>query len=191
AVGAMVTGNVYAVAGLADANGDPTDPGEGFDTFFGDHEYFTHLEVGVISSYERRNLDNVHLTLWHTDEREEAQSPDDWGLAFSATTFINDRWLPFIRAGCADGEAASLESMVSVGIGRYFAEHRDVLAVGVSWGEPSGDDLGDQYVAEAFYRLQLAQQVAITPDVQVIVDPALRPDEDVIGVFGLRARLTF
>ena len=191
AVGAMAADNVYVVAGLADANGDPTDPGEGFDTFFGDHEYFTHLEVGLVSSYERRNLDNVHLTLWHTDGREEAQTPDDWGLAFSATRFINDRWMPFLRAGYADGEAALLEGMVSVGIGRYFAEHRDVLGIGVSWGEPSGDGLGDQYTGEAFYRLQLAQYVAITPDVQVIVDPALNPDEDVIGVFGLRARLTF
>jgi porin len=189
--GVMATDNIYVVVGLADANGDPTDPGGGFDTFFSDHEYFTHLEIGLVSSYERRYLDNIHLTLWHVDEREEAQAPDDWGLAFSATKFINDQWMPFLRAGYADGEAALLEGMVSAGIGRYFAEHGDVLGIGVSWGKPSGDGLADQYTAEAFYRLQLAQYVAITPDAQVIVDPALNPDEDVIGVFGLRARLTF
>jgi hypothetical protein len=31
---------------------------------------------------------------------------------------------------------------------------------------------------------------AVTPSVQLIVDPALNPDEDVVVVGGLRARLT-
>jgi hypothetical protein len=32
---------------------------------------------------------------------------------------------------------------------------------------------------------------AITPDIQVVVDPALNPDQEVIGFFGLRARFVF
>ena len=51
--------------------------------------------------------------------------------------------------------------------------------------------LDDQYSVELFYRLQLSQNFAITPDVQVIMEPALDPGEDVLGVFGMRARLTF
>jgi porin len=39
--------------------------------------------------------------------------------------------------------------------------------------------------------VQLAQNLAITPDVQLIIDPALNPDEDVLWIFGLRARLAF
>ena len=31
----------------------------------------------------------------------------------------------------------------------------------------------------------------IEPDVQVLINPALNPDADVVGVFGLRARLVF
>jgi len=34
----MATDNIYVIGGLADANGDPTDPREGFDTFFNDNE---------------------------------------------------------------------------------------------------------------------------------------------------------
>jgi len=30
-----------------------------------------------------------------------------------------------------------------------------------------------------------------TPDVQLLINPALDPGENVIGVFGLRARLSF
>jgi len=37
--------------------------------------------------------------------------------------------------------------------------------------------------------LQLTQNLAITPDVQLIINPALNPDESSIWVFGLRARL--
>jgi porin len=39
--------------------------------------------------------------------------------------------------------------------------------------------------------VQLAQNLAITPDVQLIINPANNPDEDLIAVFGLRVSLTF
>jgi porin len=189
AFGLMVTDNVYVVSGLSDANGDPTVVG--FDTFFDDNEYFKHLEIGWISSFERRFLDNIHLTAWHVDDREKAQVPDSWGLAFSLTRFIDDKWMPFIQAGWSDGDASPMETNVSAGIARYFSKHRDLIGLGVSWGQPSDNSLHDQYTAEFFYRLQLTQSLAITPDAQMIIDPALNPGEDVIGVFGLRVRLTF
>ncbi|UCD34719.1 MAG: carbohydrate porin [Nitrospiraceae bacterium] len=188
ALGVMATNNIYVVGGLSDANGDPTD--EGFDTFFDESEYFTQVEVGWVSSFERRYFDNIHLTFWHVDEREQAQTPDDWGLAFSAAKFIDDQWMPFFRAGFSDDEAALLEGMVSVGVGRYFAEQRDLLGLGLGWGKPSAAGLDEQWTAELFYRVQIAQNLAITPDVQLIIDPALNPDDDTIWVFGLRARLT-
>jgi porin len=44
---------------------------------------------------------------------------------------------------------------------------------------------------EVYYRLQVTREFAITPDVQLLIDPALNPEEDTIWVFGLRARLGF
>lgn len=38
-------------------------------------------------------------------------------------------------------------------------------------------------------RNAIVAALAGTPDVQVIFNPALDPDEDVIGIFGLRARI--
>lgn len=191
AVGVMATENVYVMAGLANANGDPTEPGEWFDTFFEDQEYFTHIEVGLVSSFERRYFDNIHLTAWHVDDRKEAQTPDGWGLALSATKFINDTWMPFLRAGWSDGKAPLLNASVGVGVGYYVRERSDLVGFGVNWGKPSAAGLNDQYTIEAFYRLQLAQNFAITPSVQLIIDPALNPEEDAIALFGLRARLSF
>jgi porin len=54
-----------------------------------------------------------------------------------------------------------------------------------------GVDLDDQYALEAYYRLQVSRELSITPSVQLLIDPALNPDEDSLWVYGLRARLAF
>ena len=189
AVGASLTDNIYLVTGFSDANGDPTEAG--FDTFFDDAEYFKHIEVGWTASPDRIYFDNVHLTAWHVDERDNAGTPDGWGLAFSASTFINDQWMPFLRVGYSDGDAALLETSVSAGVGRYFDDSGNLLGFGFNWGEPAADGLDSQVALELFYRLQLAQNIAITPDIQVIFNPANSPSEDTIGVFGVRTRINF
>ena len=57
-------------------------------------------------------------------------------------------------------------------------------------GQPPGD-LSDQYSAEVFYRFQLVPNLTLTPDLQLIFDPALDPDHERLLVFGLRMRVTF
>jgi hypothetical protein len=42
---------------------------------------------------------------------------------------------------------------------------------------------------EAYYRLQITEQLALTPDIQYLVDPAQNPTEDSLWIFGLRARV--
>ena len=191
AFGVMVTDNIYAVGGLSDTNGNPTDPGDWLDSFFNGNEYFYHFEVGWTSSQERIYFDNIHLTGWYADERENAGVEDGKGFALSAAWFIHDKWMPFLRAGYSDGGGALLEASVNGGIGYYFKESKDLIGFGLNWGRPPDSGLDDQYTAELFYRLQIAQNLAITPDVQLIIDPALNPDEDMLWVFGLRARLAF
>ncbi|WP_158500451.1 carbohydrate porin [Xenococcus sp. PCC 7305] len=185
--GAMLSDNVYLTASLSDANGDPTEAG--FDSFFDDGEYFKHIEIAWVSSFERRYFENIHLTAWHVDERDEAGTPDDWGLAFSASWFINDKWMPFLRGGYSQDGAALLDGSVSFGMGRYFANSSNLLGLGVGWGSPAQKGLEDQVTTELFYRLQLAQNLALTPDIQVIFNPALNPNQDAIAVFGIRTRL--
>ena len=73
---------------------------------------------------------------------------------------------------------------------RIRNRNRDLIGAGVAWERPGISGLDDQYTAEFFYRLQLFENFALTPDLQIIAEPALNPNEDVIFVFGLRARLT-
>ena len=192
--GAMLSENVYLIGGITNANSDPTDPLEGFDTF-DEGEYFKSIELGWTSSADRIILDNVHLTYWHIDERDETNTPDGWGLNFSTSYFITDTWMPFIRGGYTEDSGSLLESSVSLGVGYQPEEQRNqnLLGFAVNWGEPNeesfGSGLDDQYTFELFYRLQITKEIAITPDIQYVIDPALNPDKSSIWYFGLRSRI--
>jgi len=197
--GAWLNDNIYLQGGLTDSNGDPEDPLDGFDTFTNDNEYFTNFEIGWTTSPERAYLDNIHLTLWHVDDRDEAGTEDGWGAAFSFSRWLQNRYLPFLKAGYAHDGSSLLEKSVSAGLGyqprAIGSDKGNLLGVGVNWGEPNstvfGSGLDDQYGIEVFYRWQLAKEFALTPNVQFIKDPALNPDEDNLWLFGLRARLAF
>jgi len=168
ALGGYLNDNLYMVAGFADSNSDPAYPGDGFDTFFNDHEFFEHFEIGWNSTRETAFLNNVHLTLWHADEREAAATPDGWGAIVSFSRSVSEHWIPFVRAGYAK-DGGSLKPNES------------------TWGP----GLDDQHTLELFYRIQLWKEFAITPDIQYIRNPALNPAQDSLWVFGLRARLAF
>ena len=103
--------------------------------------------------------------------------------------------MPFLRAGYAEDGGALYEASVGGGIGRYWGDTRNLLSLGANWSRPSESSfspgLKDQWTTELFYRWQIAQNFALTSDIQLIIDLALNPDEDVLWVFGLRARLAF
>ncbi len=108
----------------------------------------------------------------------------------TAQKFICDQWLPFFRFGYSHGDAALMQTTFSTGIGLQ-RENKDVAGVGLSWGAPADGTLRDQFTSEFFYRFQLTQFLAITPDIQLIVDPALNPNTDVLALFGVRLRAAF
>lgn len=195
AVRVMATENYYVLGGIADANGDPTDPSNAFDSFFNDGEFFIHLEVGWAASLEKGFTDNIHLTLWQMDERRQAGTPDGWGAAFSISRLLADRWEPFVRAGYADDGGALWERSLSAGIGYHTRRDSDLIGLGLNWSRPSSDTLSagldDQYTAEIYYRIQVLKTLAITPDIQFLINPSLNPDEDLITVWSLRGRLSF
>ena len=193
-VNGMITDNVYFVTGFADANADSTDPLNGFDTF-GDGEYFKTLEIGAVTSQDRFYLDNTHVTLWHIDDREAAGLPSGWGANFSFSRSFDERWMPFFRAGYAQDGGTILQKSVSAGIGHHFGAGDSLLGFGVNWGQPNestyGPGLSDQYTVELFTRLQVSENLQITPDIQYIKNPALNPTENHSVVLGLRMRVVF
>jgi porin len=195
ALGGYLNDNFYMIAGFADSNSDPHKPGDGFDTFFNDHEFFEHFEIGWNPTRETAFLNNVHLTLWHADEREAAATPDGWGANISFSWSFSEHWIPFIRAGYAKDGGSLLEKTLSAGFAYQTVPGGNQLGVAYNWGKPNestwGPNLDDQHTLEVFYHIQLWKEFAITPDVQYIKNPALNPEDDKLWVFGLRARLAF
>ena len=61
-----------------------------------------------------------------------------------------------------------------------------------NWGQPNRDTFGssldDQWTFEIFYRWQILRELTMTPSVQLLINPALDPDENGVWVFGLRLR---
>jgi porin len=194
ALGAMVTDNVYVIGGITNAFSDPTDPfDDSFDRLFNDSELFKSLEIGWTSSQQRIYQDNTHVTFWHVDDSIAAGAVEGWGAAFSHVRHLDDHWMPFIRGGYADDGGSLLQKSLSVGFLYQDQPGADLLGVGLNWGEPNessfGSGLDDQYTAEVFYRIPVTQQIAITPSIEYIKDPALNPDNDSIWVGGLRVRV--
>ena len=191
AAGGMVAEKVYIQAGIADANSDPTEPFEGFDSVANESDFFKWIEVGFTPKQDKLYFDNVHITFWHIDERANG-TPDGWGLNASWQQWINNKWLPFIRGGYAEDSGSLLKKSVTVGVGYQPVPMRGVIGFGFNWGQPnetSFGDVDDQYTSELFWRYQLTKELAVTPSIQYIKDPALNPDKDSLWAFGLRIRV--
>jgi len=190
-----LTDHYYVLAGFANANGDPSDLSDSVDSFFDDHEYFKHMEFGWIESWANRMTNNIHVTAWQVDKRTKAQVPDGSGFSFSYSMQVTEQWLPFLRVGYADSGGAVLDRSVSAGFGYTPLGAANTFGLGVNWGRPNRDLYGagrdDQYTLEAYYRMQLFRHFVVTPDVQLLINPPLDPDESTIWILGLRARLAF
>ncbi len=183
---------VYVIAGVADANADPTDVFQGFDTFFSDFETFKNLDIHWTPQKDQIYLNNLHVSVWQLDERTTAGTNDGWGISFSLNADIDDRYFPFVRGGWAEDGSSDLEASLSIGVG-YQQTQSNLMGIAFNWGRPNEDTFGpgldDQYTSEMFFRWQLAKAVQVTPSIQLLANPALNPEEDFISIIGLRVRL--
>ncbi|MHC4939241.1 MAG: carbohydrate porin [Planctomycetota bacterium] len=183
---------IYATGGWSDNSADASDVEGTFEKFFEDRRNFVYAEFGWTGSRENPYADNVHVTLWY-DSPDEAT--DARGASLSWNRTIDDRLLPFVRIGFSDGGNTRWEASATIGCGYQWSREGNMLAIGLNWGKPSGEFFGenlqDQYTAEIFYRFSLTPSITVTPDLQVLIDPALNPDKDAILVVGIRARVNF
>lgn len=186
AAGAALGENFYVVGAIADANGDPTEPT--FDVFE-TGETFKSIEIGYTSTSDRLYFDNVHLTFWQSDDSDDGSRAEDKGATFSASWFLANTWMPFLRAGVSDGTAALYNRSLSTGLG-WYRRNQDLAAIGLNWAEAKGFD-DQQFTAEAFYRFNISPDFQITPSIQFIESPLLNSGSDDLTIFGLRARIVF
>jgi porin len=149
--------------GFADANSDPTDP---FNDVWKGNDFFKWVEIGYSPKGQASFFSQkAHFTYWQVDERADS-TPKGWGL--------NASW------------------HTTIGVSYQHIPRRGVIGLGFNWGRPnetSYGDLDNQYTTELFWRFQVTTELAITPTIQYIKDPALDPDADSLWAFGLRVRV--
>lgn len=198
AIGHWFNDNLYLNAAVNDANGtvDTDDPfEEGLD------ELYKTVEIGYSPSRDERYFKNFHVTLWQMDEKTaygEANSYQDGaeGIVIGANYTWDLKWMAFAKLGFSSVDSAAVpqlyEQDVTLGFIKYFEQRSDLLGMSVSHGQIP-DEFGtpndSQTTLEAFYRIQIAQNMAITPNVQYLIDPALNTEDDIL-VTGVRFRIT-
>ena len=96
-----------------------------------------------------------------------------------------------MRAGWAKGSAARADTTITAGVLYRPKSGIGEFGGALGWESLSDESLGGQTAAEIFFRWDVTPYLALTPSVQVLIDPALNQSDDVIFLGGVRARVTF
>ncbi len=135
------------------------------------------------------------VTVWRRDRLKIEDVPSGQGVAFhfEQEAGPEGRLVPFARYSYGYGAGLRVRQSLAVGMGleKPFGMDTDRIGLAFSWAEPAKDPKRDQYGIEAFYRLAITPSAQLTPDVQVIFNPADFPEASRVLVGGVRLRTLF
>ena len=181
--------NTYVSASLTDANGSKEGWGD-----LGAGELFSAIELGLVPGFGTPEEGRYHVNFWHLNGADDGNdgASSGWGFSLYAEQHFG-QYVPFVRYAEGTGAGLPVRRTAAAGLGfeRPFGQNNDLIGFGLGWGEPVNQDKSDQYVFEAFYRVQLTPATQLTPDLQIIFNPVDNPEENAIAVGGIRLRTLF
>jgi porin len=180
--GTFVTDQVYVLAVVSDANGSLTD----VDWFPGGSEFYTYAELGWTPAPDQRYLTNFHIGAFHIDARTDTGAPETSGAVLSGNVTFRKDLMVFGRLGWSEGAASLARQAASGGLIWRPGTYDDLFGIGITLADPSDPNLGRQTTAEAFYRIDVSDNLALTADVQYLNNPGFNDDDPIL--FGLRLR---
>jgi porin len=174
-----------------------SDTGSTINDFFTKNEHFYSFEAGLsglartgtaIHARGPTDANNIHVTSWSRNATNS--SPRSYGFVFNANYMLGTQVMWFLRGGWSKDFLAN--GALSGGLGwRPPKSKTDLFGAGFGWTHPSSGLLRSQYTAETFYRFHLAPNIAVTPDIQLVLHPTLNPTVNTMWVFSLRGRMSF
>ena len=180
----------FVTTGITDANGKVTVGN--LEGFFEDDEFMYFVEGGLTPNFDGLGQGRYKLSLWHIDERDDANKDSDDGFTLAMDQDLGDRILAFARYGHADGDATGITDSAQGGLGiKHVLGKENLFGAAFGWSRPKDSDERDEKVIEVFQRFQVTESAQITVGVETIFDPSNAPDDDVLGVFSARFRLSF
>ena len=121
---------------------------------------------------------------------DDGSLPEVETISFSADQDLGDRFGGFFRYARADDTFRDFQTRVSAGVivkNALGFEH-DQIGIGVWRGTPAQAGLRKETGVEVFYRAQISPFLQITPDLQIVFDPANSTRSSEV-ILGLRVRL--
>jgi porin len=123
----------------------------------------------------------------------------DTGFAMSFDQQLTEKLTGFFRYGWADEKVDEEKDFVSFGAqidGPLEGREKDVFAVGYALGIRSSDGLSSDdarniNLIEMYYRIQVNDNIQISPDIQYVTHPGGLEKESPAIVYGLRLRVKF
>lgn len=176
----------YVKIAASDANGSLEDPG----FFEQGAEFFSFAEIGWTPAIDERNLKDIHVTFWHVDQRVAENVPEGDGIVLGGSWSFDQEWMVFGRTGQSRGKASLMKRSTTLGLSHLWKAYLDVFGLAVNYSEPFDDRLREQTTMETFLKIKLAQNMAVTPSFQWLINPAINPQHDHIEIIGLRFRVT-
>ncbi len=151
-------------------------------------DWFAAVEMGLTPLFNDHQ-GNYRVMVWFSDLEDNGAM----GVALSFDQEIGSGVVPFFRFGYADDDSADFDRFVSLGIGLEGPLGRpdDMVAFGIVWGRPGDGVTDEETMIELFYRAQMTPWIALTPDLQVVIDPADSDDNSAVVVLGLRLQTSF
>ncbi len=187
-VGVSLSQHFYTSIGFIDAEGRVND--SGFSTVFKGH-YFTSVEVGYRDIIVNPQSDNYHVFLWHVDSRPELGRPSGDGVSILLQKNFKSRFIPFIELNWNKHEPAIFSKLFISGFGLEHPFHEEFGLLGLASGvaELAERKGVNQWIVEAFYRMQLTSYSQLTPDVELIQPLSSNNTRRTLAVFNLRYRV--
>jgi hypothetical protein len=180
--------SLYVMAGAATAvNDEPW----AFWRSADDGDWGELIEIGLNLDLPYLGVGHCRITPWHNHR----SGADGWGFGFNFDQEIGfDRLIAFFRLGIGDDDVTGVERFVSGGLAleRPFGREDDLVSLGIAWSDPSpGAGNRSETLLEFYYRLAISPSIAITPDLQIALDPANNPNDDAIVIGGVRLEMRF
>lgn len=191
----------YLITGVGDAQERKLD--SGLDALFSE-KLFSGIELGWHPSTGPLKHHSFSLFTWFTPASNDGKSPDGDGFTLTYEWKPEHNFSLFARYAWSGTRATLVTHLGTAGVvfRKPFGREQDFLGVAFAWGVPTEERLDideipglsdvngrSQGVLEVFHRFQVTPLLQITPDVQLLIRPAYNTHNDLIAVFGIRARV--
>jgi carbohydrate-selective porin OprB len=183
-----ILNDVFLGGALVDARGE----GEFMNlSSFSKGDFMTNAYVAWKPTIDGLGPGSYQFAMYSVDATKNEASSRGFGINLEQS-FSHNRAV-FLKYNQSDKRQPLVRKSLGGGImwTNPFDWGEDWLGLGAGWSEPTDQTLGDEYLLESFWRMQLTPAVQFTPGVQLWINPSRKPGSNSQAVFTLRLLAEF